>query len=76
MTCWFDPDTLDVYDHNGNLVGNVGTDTDFNGTWVSDWPQQTLIVLRNAMEGTKPSAYNQRLIADMASENIERGTPP
>lgn len=29
----------------------------------------------DAMEGSKPSAYNQSLLADMATENIEAGVP-
>lgn len=75
MTCYFDPDgqAMDVYDHDGNLVAE---NYDFSGTWSGDFPREVFDVLRGAMEGSKPSAYNQELLADMASENIKEGTPP
>jgi hypothetical protein len=75
MTCYFDPSgtTVDVYDHEGNLVGES---IEFSGSWSGDFPREVLDVLREAMEGSKPSAYNQALLADMAGENIEQGTPP
>ncbi len=76
MTCYFDPSTGDVYDHTGSIVGNLDTDTDWGQSWSGDFPREVLDVLHNAMEGSKPSAYNQELLADMASENIEIGTPP
>jgi hypothetical protein len=76
MTCYFDPATGDVYDHEGTIVGNLDADTDWGGSWSGDFPREVLDVLRNAMEATKPSAYNRELLADMASESIERGTPP
>lgn len=74
MTCYFDPNgtTMDVYDHEGNLVGD---NVEFNGSWSGDFPREVLDVLRGAMEGTKPSAYNQVLLADMASENIKQAVP-
>lgn len=75
MTCYFDPATGDVYDHGGTKVGNL-SNTDWDGGWSGDFPREVLDVLRGAMEGAKPSAYNQALLADMASENIEEGTPP
>jgi len=76
MTCYFDATTGDVWDHTGSKVGNLDTDTDWGQSWTGDFPREVLDVLRDAMEGSKPSAYNQSLLADMASENIEEGTPP
>lgn len=75
MTCYVDLNgtTMDVYDHEGTLVGES---IEFGGSWSGDFPREALDVLRDAVEGTKPSAYNQVLLADMASENIEIGTPP
>ena len=70
MTCYFDPKTGDVYDHEGAVVGTLEVQS-----WTGDFPREVLNVLRDAMEGTKPSAYNQVLLADMASENIKIGTP-
>lgn len=75
MTCYIDPNTGDVYDQEGNIVGNLVDEYDWDYSWSGDFPRQALDVLRGAMEGTKPSAYNQALLADMASENIEMGTP-
>lgn len=74
MTCYFDPEgtTMDVYDHEGTLVGE---NVEFGGSWNGDFPRDVLDVLRDAMEGSKPSAYNQDLLADMASENIKEGVP-
>jgi len=71
MTCYWDPQTGDVYDHTGSVVGNLDVKA-----WSGDFPRDVLDVLRGAMGGSKPSAYNQSLLADMASENIEIGTPP
>lgn len=71
MTCYFDPQMGDVCDHEGQVVGSLDVQT-----WTGDFPRDVLDVLRDAMDGTKPSAYNQALLADMASENIEIGTPP
>jgi hypothetical protein len=76
MTCYFDPATADVYDHEGAKIGNLDDDTDWGQSWSGDFPREVLDALRDAMEGTKPSAYNQALLADMSSENIEKGTPP
>ena len=74
MTCYFDPSTGDVYDHDGQKVGNLDG-TGWDQSWSGDYPREVLDVLRDAMEGTKPSAYNQVLLADMASENIEQAVP-
>jgi len=35
-----------------------------------------MAVMRESMDGNQPSAYNQSLLADAATENIEKGTPP
>lgn len=74
MTCYFDPSTGDVYDHQGEKVGNLDG-TGWAQSWDGDFPDGVLDILRDAMEADKPSAYNQDLLADMASENVENGTP-
>lgn len=71
MTCYYHPQSGDVYDHEGTVVGSLSATT-----WTGDFPGEALDVLREAMDGNQPSAYNQSLLADMASENIEIGTPP
>lgn len=64
---------MDVYDHEGT---QVATDREFNGSW-SDYPDEVLVVMRENIEGSnQPTAYNQQLILDAATENIQRGTPP
>lgn len=75
MTCYVDPSNGDVYDHEGTVVGNLDG-TGWERSWRGDFPREALDVLREAMEGSKPSAYNQTLLADMASENIEVGIHP
>jgi hypothetical protein len=75
MTCYFAPSTGDVFDHEGTLVGSLDG-TGWGQSWSGDFPREVLDILRDAMDGTKPSAYNQALLTDMASENIEQGTPP
>jgi hypothetical protein len=74
MTCYVDPSNGDVYDHKGVIVGNLDN-TGWGKSWGGDFPREALDVLRGAMDSTKPSAYNQALLADMASENIKIGTP-
>jgi hypothetical protein len=76
MTCHIDVQTGDVYDHTGTVVGNLNEQTDWAQSWRGDYPNEVLDVLREAMTKTKPDAYNQALLIDMASENIEIGTPP
>jgi hypothetical protein len=76
MTCYIDASTGDVYDHAGTVVGNLNEQTDWGQTWRGDYPNEALDVLRKAMTDTKPDGYNQALLIDMASENIEVGTPP
>lgn len=76
MTWFFDPsgNTIDVYDHEGTIVVE---DRAFSGSWDDPpgYPQEVLTVMREAMEGDQPSAYNQSLLADAATDNIEEGTP-
>ena len=74
MTCYFDAETGDVFDHEENKVGTLNG-TGWGESWDGDFPREVLDVLREAMDGTKPSAYNQDLLADMASENIKQGVP-
>lgn len=75
MTWYFDPSgtTMDVYDHTGD---RVATGREFGGSWSGDFPDEVLVVMRETMKGNQPSAYNQTLLADAATENIEQGTPP
>lgn len=74
MTWYFDISDdgteMDVYDHNGNLVETVQNDG--SGFTI---PGDIHAVMRNSMEGNQPSAYNQSLIADAATNNFEKGTP-
>jgi hypothetical protein len=74
MTIYYDPDgvTMDVYDHEGTRIGSGVV---FGGSWSGDFPDEVLDVAREAMDGAQPSRYNQKLLADMASENIEQGQP-
>jgi hypothetical protein len=73
MTCYIDPESGEVYDHTGTKVGTI---SEWGQSWSGDFPTEALDVLREAMDGDQPSAYNQSLLVDMASENIEMGTPP
>jgi hypothetical protein len=77
MTWYFDPSgtTVDIYDHTGALVAE---DREFSGSWSDPpgYPQVVLEVMRESMDGNQPSAYNQTLLADAATGNIEEGTPP
>lgn len=75
MTWYFDPSgtTMDVYDHEGDLVAE---EYEFSGSWTDGYPNEVLTVMRETMEGDQPSAYNQSLLADAATGNIEQGTPP
>ncbi|MFA9504391.1 hypothetical protein ACERIM_16635 [Natrinema sp. H-ect1] len=62
-----------MYDHEETLVGES---VEFSGSWDGDdFLREVLHILRDAMVGTKPSAYNQNLLADLASENIKEGVP-
>jgi len=74
MTWWYEPQgsTIDVYDHTGNLVAD-GREFDGSG---GDPPSVVLDIMRESMDGNQPSAYNQSLLADAATGNIEKGTPP
>jgi len=76
MTWYYDPHDgqIDVYDHEGTLVTS---NIDVAGGWGDrGFPDEVLVVMRDNMEGDQPSAYNQALLADAATENIEQGTPP
>lgn len=75
MTCYFDPSgtTMDVYDHDGNLVAE---DYDFGGSWSGEFPNEVLDLLYEARDGNSPSSYNQELLFCLAGEQIEKGTPP
>jgi len=75
MTCYFDASTGKVYDYTGSQVGSLDG-TGWGQSWTGDFPREVLNVLQDAMQETAPSAYNQVLLAEMASENIEEGTPP
>ena len=82
MAWYFDPhgDYMDVYDHEGTLVAEdepISYDTggDVVGVW-TDYPDRVKEIAREQMEGNQPSAYNQGLLADMATDNIKKGTPP
>lgn len=77
MTWYFDPTgtTMDVYDHEGALVAQ---DRSFSGRWSDPpgYPDEVLEVMRESFQTGGPSAYNQALLRDAATENIEEGTPP
>lgn len=74
MTCYFDPngETVDVYDHEGTLVGES---VEFSGSWSGAYPREVLDVLYSARDGDAPNAYNQELLFCLAAEQIEEGTP-
>lgn len=76
MTCYWNPGTGGVYDHEGSVVGNLLNDTDWNQTWTGDFPGEVLDILYTARDGEQPSAYNQELLFCLAAEQIEEGTPP
>lgn len=69
MTWYLDPETGDVYDHNGDVVGTV------DGSDGYTIPADVYEIMIEAKEGDQPSAYNQNLLMDAATENIELGTP-
>lgn len=82
MTCYFDPSqgTFDAYDHAGT---QVASGVEIKDSWgmdeqgrLVDPPLDFLETMRGAMEGSKPSAYNQTLLADLATNNFRVGTPP
>ena len=62
---------LDVWDHEGS---QVATNREWSQTWDS-YPSEVLEVVRNAMDGDQPSAYNQSALAAAATGDIERGDP-
>lgn len=75
MTWYFDAAErwMDVYDHNGDRVAEG---VEFGGRWEGDFPDEVFAVMRDALGDGQPSAYNQLLLADAATENIKEGTPP
>lgn len=76
MTWYFDPDgmTMDVYDHEGTLVA---ADRPFSGAWSTPpgYPPEVLEVMREAFQTGGPTSYNQALLRDAATDNIQVGTP-
>lgn len=75
MTWYFEAHerTIDVWDHNADLVA---TDVEFSGVWEGNFPDEVYAVMRAELGSGQPSAYNQLLIADAATDNIKEGTPP
>ena len=63
MTWKLDYETGDVIDHEGEIVGAI--DTPYR------MPDDVHEVMRDAMKGNQPSSYNQTLLADAATNNIE-----
>jgi hypothetical protein len=68
MTWYIDPETGDVYDHNGDRAGSI------DGPSISDG--DIVAAMREAMDSDGPTLYNQVLLADMATRDFERGLPP
>ena len=66
MTWYLDPETLNVYDHEGEIVGQADEPTIPTGVYD---------VMLSVREQDQPSAYNQTMLFDAAMENIEFGTP-
>lgn len=83
MTWYYDitgAKTMDVWDHEGTKVAEdtaIGYDEDGDlvGSYPGQYPPRVKTIAREHMEGNQPSAYNQSLLADMATDNIERGPP-
>lgn len=75
MTWYFDAGerSIDVYDHNGDLVAEG---VPFDGSWSGGFPREVFTVMRENMDRGQPSYYNQQLLMDAATENIEEGQPP
>ena len=66
MTWYLDPDTLDVFDHTGEIVGQADRAT---------IPDEVHRIMLDVLDGSQPNAYNQALLFDAATNNIEFGTP-
>ena len=66
MTWYLDPDTLDVYDHTGEVVGSANS---------VSLPNEVHRVMQDMQDDDKPSEYNESMILDAATNNIELGTP-
>lgn len=75
-----DETTMDVWDHEDTKVASdvaIRFDSEGNptGTYTGKFPTRIKDIARAEMEGSQPSAYNQSLIVDMETDNIERGAP-
>jgi hypothetical protein len=75
MTCYFDPTTGAVFDHEGGVVGDLN-DTDWQKTWSGRCPDEVIVMLKDAVDETKSDSYNQSLLTHIATDDIEPGTPP
>ena len=82
MTWYFEitgESTMTVWDHEGTKIAEDTPVRIENGepapNFSGDFPARVKEIARESMEGNQPSAYNQTLLADMATDNIERGTP-
>lgn len=77
MTWFFDlsGETMDVYDHNGNLVQ---ADIDIGGSWVGDYPNGVLELMADTAneEWENDQPYARRCVTQAIREDIEEGTPP
>lgn len=67
MTWYLDPDTGDIYDHEGTVIKSVSEPFAV--------PDDIYKAMLEAKDGNQPSAYNQSLLMDAATDNIERGSP-
>ncbi|MDL0135124.1 hypothetical protein [Halobacterium salinarum] len=63
MTWLLDSETGEVIDHDGNVVATIEKPYRL--------PDDVHEVMRDTMEGNQPSAYNQSLLVDAATNNIE-----
>jgi hypothetical protein len=75
MTCWVDPETGDVFDHTGSVVGNIINSHNWEQSWSGDYPDEALDILYQARDVDQTSSYNQQLLFCIAAEQIEIGTP-
>jgi len=66
--------TIDVWDHDGTQVATDRPLPEGDRSW-GDYPDEVKVVMRENMDGDQPSAYNQSLLADAATDNIEQGVP-
>lgn len=77
MTWFFDPagQTVDVYDHEGKLIADSRS---FDGVWSEHPDIVATVVAEEAREAinTADLPYATAATADLATGNIEEGTPP